>query len=91
MPFIHLIGKASGAVPEEPAVAALLATCPDFGTRLTPLAAHLAKPQPGFSYTHWEAYLAISKTLKPQPATTDGIRLRRGCGGCMYGRFVRDP
>ena len=46
-------------MPEEPAVAALLATCPDFGARLTPLAAHLAKPQPGFSYTQWEAYLAI--------------------------------
>ena len=56
---IHLIGKATGAVPKEPAVAALLATYPDFGTRLTPLAAHLAKPQPGFSYTQWEAYLAI--------------------------------
>ena len=37
---IHLIGKATGAVAEEPAVAALLATYPDFGTRLTPLAAH---------------------------------------------------
>ena len=56
---IHLIGKATGAVPEEPAVAALLATYPDFGSRLSPLAAHLAKPQPSFSYTQWEAYLAI--------------------------------
>ena len=56
---IHLIGKATGGVPEEPAVAALLATYPDLGTRLPPLAEHLKKPQPGFSYTQWEAYLAL--------------------------------
>ena len=56
---IHLIGKASGGVPAEPAVAALLAKYPDFGTRLPPLAEHLNKPQPGFSYTQWEAYLAM--------------------------------
>lgn len=56
---IHLIGKATGAVLEEPAVAALLARYPDFVARLPPLAAHLAKPQPGFSYTQWEAYLAM--------------------------------
>ncbi len=57
--IIHLIGKASGAVPEERAVAALLAKYPDFATRLAPLATRLAKPQPGFSYTQWEAYLAL--------------------------------
>jgi hypothetical protein len=56
---IHLIGKATGGVPEEPAVAALLARYPDLGTRLPPLAEHLRKPQPGFSYTQWEAYLAL--------------------------------
>ena len=56
---IHLIGKASGAVPEEPAVAALLAKYPDFGQRLPPLAEALRRPQPGFSYTQWEAYLAL--------------------------------
>ena len=56
---IHLIGKAAGAVPEEPAVAALLAKYPDLGVRLPPLAEDLRKPQPGFSYTQWEAYLAI--------------------------------
>ena len=48
------------AVPEEPAVATLLATYPDLGTRLPPLAEHLKKPQPGFSYTQWEAYLALN-------------------------------
>jgi hypothetical protein len=57
--IIHLIGKATGAVPEEPAVAALLAKYPDFGTRLPPLADRLRQPQPGFSYTQWEAYLAL--------------------------------
>ncbi len=56
---IHLIGKATGTAPEERAVAALLAKYPDFATKLPPLAAHLAKPQPGFSYTQWEAYLAL--------------------------------
>ncbi len=56
---IHLIGKAIGAVPEEPAVAGLLAKYPDFGTRLKPLADRLRLPQPGFSYTQWEAYLAL--------------------------------
>ena len=57
--IIHLIGKATGAVPEEPAVAALLARYPDFGTRLPLLAEHLRKPQLGFSYTQWEAYLGL--------------------------------
>ena len=61
---IHLIGKATGGMPEEPAVAALLAEYPDLGARLPPLAEDLRKPDPGFSYTQWEAYLA---TLSPAP------------------------
>ena len=56
---IHLIGKAAGAVPEGLAVAALLAEYPDLGARLPPLAEDLRNPQPGFSYTQWEAYLAL--------------------------------
>ncbi len=56
---IHLIGHASGEVPEVPAVAALLAIYSDFGTRLAPLASCLLQAQPGFSYTQWEAYLAL--------------------------------
>ncbi|MEK6258167.1 MAG: hypothetical protein AABP62_06060 [Planctomycetota bacterium] len=55
---IHLIGKATGALPKEPAVAALLAKYPDFGARFPPLAELLKQAQPGFSYTQWEAYLA---------------------------------
>jgi hypothetical protein len=57
--IIHLVGKATGATPEEPAVAALLQRYPDFATKLPPLASALSKPQPGFSYTQWEAYLAL--------------------------------
>ena len=57
--IIHIIGKAAGAMPEEPAVARLLKKYPDFATRLPPLAPSLSKPQPGFSYTQWEAYLAL--------------------------------
>lgn len=56
---IHLIGKATGAAPEEAAVAALLRRYPDFATNLPPLATALSNPQPGFSYTQWEAYLAL--------------------------------
>jgi hypothetical protein len=56
---IHLIGNATGGMPEEPAVATLLATYPDFGIRLAPLAENLKNTQPGFSYTQWEAYLAL--------------------------------
>ena len=57
--IIHLIGKATGAVPEGPAVAAFLRRRSDFATKLPPLAPFLRKPQPGFSYTQWEAYLAL--------------------------------
>jgi tetratricopeptide (TPR) repeat protein len=56
---VHLIGKVPGAVPEAPAVAALLERYDDFAARLPPLEAPLAEPQPGFSYTQWEAYLAL--------------------------------
>jgi hypothetical protein len=35
---VHLIGKATGSCPEEPAVAVLLARYPDFATRLPSLA-----------------------------------------------------
>jgi hypothetical protein len=57
--IIHLIGKATGEPPEERAVVALLKRYPDFATKLSPLAPALSKPQPGFSYTQWEAYLAL--------------------------------
>ena len=56
---VHLIGKAAGAMPEVPAVAALLRRYPDFAAKLSPLVPFLSRPQPGFSYTQWEAYLAL--------------------------------
>ena len=80
---VHLIGKATGAVPEECAVAALLATYPDFGTRLAPLAPHLRNPQPGFSYTQWEAYLALYHNrplfvYRPEDFERDTLDVPRG-------------
>ena len=56
---VHLIGKALGAIPEVVAVEALLKMHPDLPTRLPSLADALAQPDPGFSYTQWEAYLAM--------------------------------
>ncbi len=80
---VHLIGKATGAVPEEPAVAALLARYPDLARRLPPLAAALGQPQPGFSYTHWEAYLAIYHgrplfVYRPTDFELDTLNVPRG-------------
>ena len=87
---IHLIGKATGGVPEEPAVAALLAKYPDLGTRLPPVAEHLRKPQPGFSYTQWEAYLALYHgralfVYRPVDFELDALDVPRAP------RFVFDP
>jgi hypothetical protein len=56
---VHLIGKATGAVPETVAVQELLTQYPDFAQRLAPLAESLKQSDPGFSYTQWECYLAI--------------------------------
>jgi len=57
---IHLIGDATGSIPEAPAVERLLKLYPDFFTGpLKPLAPALANGAPGISYTQWEAYLAI--------------------------------
>ncbi len=56
---VHLIGKATGAAPEPVAVQALLTQYPDFADKLPPLATQLQRPDLGFSYTQWEAYLAI--------------------------------
>ena len=56
---VHLIGKATGAVPEAVAVNDLLARYPDFAQRLPQLADSLKQSDPRFSYTQWECYLAI--------------------------------
>jgi len=56
---VHLVGKATGSPPEEPALAALVMRYPDFAIKVPSLAPYLSQPQPGFSYTQWEAYLAM--------------------------------
>lgn len=56
---VHLIGKATGAIPEPVAVKDLLARYPDFAERLPSLSDRLQQADPRFSYTQWEAYLAI--------------------------------
>src|SRR5580704_7710954 len=50
---IHLIGDATGAIPEAPAVERLLKRYPDFTERLKPLEHALAGGAPGISYTQW--------------------------------------
>ena len=88
--IIHLIGKATGDAPEEPAVAALLQKYPDLGTKLPPLKPALSKPQPGFSYTQWEAYLAMYHhrplfVYRPTDFERDTLDVPRDS------RFVLDP
>jgi tetratricopeptide (TPR) repeat protein len=56
---VHLIGKATGAVAEPPAVKALLGRYPDLAEKIPALAECLSKDDPGISYTQWETYLAI--------------------------------
>src|SRR2546421_12519749 len=56
---VHLIGKATGAIADVLAVRSLLEQYPDFTARLPALTDSLKQPDPGCSYTQWEAYLAI--------------------------------
>ena len=56
---IHVIGLATGSIPGEPAVATWLGLHRDATDRLPFLADALRNPQPGFSYTQWEAYFAL--------------------------------
>ncbi|MBI1918484.1 MAG: ATP-binding protein, partial [Planctomycetes bacterium] len=67
---IHLIGDATGAPPAPHSVQKLLQRYPDFAARV-PMLANLL-PTTEFSYTQWEAYLALyhGKTLflyQPSP------------------------
>jgi hypothetical protein len=54
---IHLIGAATGAAPAPASVQKLLHRYSDFAVRV-PMVAHLLA-NPDFSYTQWEAYLAL--------------------------------
>jgi len=88
--IIHIIGKATGDAPEEPAVASLLQKYPDFASKLSPLKSALRKPQPGFSYTQWEAYLAMFHdrplfVYRPTDFERDTLDVPRDP------RFVLDP
>jgi tetratricopeptide (TPR) repeat protein len=56
---IHLVGYATGSIPEVPAVTALKGRYPDLAEKLPELADVLDRPQPGLSYTQWEAWLAL--------------------------------
>ncbi|MFO0959154.1 MAG: DUF4062 domain-containing protein [Isosphaeraceae bacterium] len=58
---IHLIGDATGFIPEPPAVDALRRRYPDLVGRLPFLGPLLDEANPGISYTQWEA--ALSGTL----------------------------
>lgn len=87
---VHLVGKATGAAPEVTAVRALLARYPDFGDKLPSLAPALAQPDPGFSYTQWEAYLAIyhqRPVFIHRPADFESAT----CQCPREARFVHDP
>jgi tetratricopeptide (TPR) repeat protein len=54
---IHLIGAATGACPAPVSVQSLLTRYADFGQRVPMVADLLVNPE--FSYTQWEAYLAL--------------------------------
>lgn len=57
---VHLVGKATGAAPQAFAARQFIEQrLPDLAERLPSLAPALKQPDPGFSYTQWEAYLAI--------------------------------
>lgn len=56
---VHLIGKATGALPEAHGVRGLLERYPNLVDRIPVLRDALMQADPGISYTQWEAWLAI--------------------------------
>ena len=56
---IHLVGSATGSTPASKEVAALLKRYADFSQRIPCLKDGLEANPPEFSYTQWEAWLAI--------------------------------
>ena len=87
---VHLIGKATGSIPEAVAVQALLKKYPDFAARLPALTADLAEPDPRLSYTQWEAYLAIYHERPLFIYRPADFRLAE-CHCPRDARFVPDP
>lgn len=55
----HLVGDMTGAIAQEPSVAAIRRRYPDFGQRFPVLAPILESGAPALSYTQWEAWLAL--------------------------------
>jgi len=56
---IHLAGDMTGAVTHSECVAAIRARYPDLAARLPAIADGLDPAAPVFTYTQWEAYLAL--------------------------------
>ena len=56
---LHLVGDLTGAMAHPAAVASLLKRYPDLAERLPALRQSLETGLPEFSYTQWEAYLAV--------------------------------
>lgn len=81
---IHLVGDMTGARAEPPSVALLRDRYPDLATRLAPLAPLLAGPDPGLSYTQWEAWLALYHRKRLLIAVP-------GPGAARDPRYVLDP
>ncbi len=87
---VHLIGKATGSAPAPVAVQALLNRYTDLAVKLPALAESLKQPDPRFSYTQWEAYLAICHQrpifiYRPTDFALAECHCPRDAG------FVRDP
>jgi len=69
---VHVIGDLTGGVPVPASVDALKLRYPDLAKPLPCLAALLQQPDPGLSYTQWEAYLALyhrKRLFRAVPAT----------------------
>jgi hypothetical protein len=88
--IVHLIGKATGAAPEPIAVRKFLEQYPDFAAKLPALADSLKEPDPGFSYTQWEAYLAIYHVRPVFIYRPTDFELKE-CQCPREARFVHDP
>ena len=56
---VHLVGDMTGAKANPAAVASLIRRYPDLAERLPVLKESLEIGSPAFSYTQWEAYLAV--------------------------------
>ena len=56
---IHLVGDMTGALAQSPSIACIRQRYPDFSSRLPAISPALEADGPTFSYTQWEAWLAL--------------------------------